>query len=84
MADAEEEPGDRQWRSAETLQGLFGHMEEFWRSPQGRQAQAVRQAAEADLHAWLVDQPGVVVHGHGGYAPEQWKGEVDGHSFYFT
>jgi hypothetical protein len=25
----------------------------------------------------------VVVHNHGGSAPEQWRGEVDGHSFYF-
>lgn len=58
-------------------------MDEFWRSPQGRRLQAAQQAAEAELRAWLVDQPGVVVHGHGGQVPEQWDGEVDGHSFYF-
>jgi hypothetical protein len=23
------------------------------------------------------------VHSHGGWAPEQWRGNVDGHSFYF-
>jgi hypothetical protein len=28
-------------------------------------------------------QDDVVVHTHGGTAPEQWHGEVDGHSFYF-
>ena len=26
---------------------------------------------------------GVMVHSHGGLCPEQWTGEVDGHSFYF-
>ena len=49
MTDAENEPGDRRWRSAETLQGLFDHTDEFRRSPQGQQLQAARQDAEADL-----------------------------------
>lgn len=58
-------------------------MAEFWRSPQGRRLQTAQQAAEAELRAWLADQPGVVVHDHGGQVPEQWEGEVDGHSVYF-
>lgn len=58
-------------------------MNEFWQTPEGQRLRAAQRAEEADLQAWLADQPGVVVHDHGGYAPEQWKGEVDGHSFYF-
>jgi hypothetical protein len=83
MPDTENEPGDRRWRSAETRQALFDHMDEFRQSPQGQQLQAAQQAAEADLQAWLADQPRVVVGRHGGQVPEQWEGEVDGHSFYF-
>jgi hypothetical protein len=55
----------------------------YWRSPEGEQIQAASEAADADLRAWLTQNPGVVVHSHGGWAPEQWRGEVDGHSFYF-
>lgn len=31
----------------------------------------------------MAREPGVAVHSHGGWAPEQWTGEVDGHRFYF-
>lgn len=55
----------------------------FWESPEGQAITADREAAEADLQAWLAVQEGVVVRSHGGWAPEQWRGEVDGHSFYF-
>jgi hypothetical protein len=55
----------------------------FWASPDGQRIKAAEQAAEADLQAWLATQEGVVVHSHGGIAPEQWRGEVDDHSFYF-
>ena len=55
----------------------------FWRSPEGQQIRAAERAAEAELEAWLAAQPGVIVHSHGGLAPEQWRGEVDGHTFYF-
>lgn len=58
-------------------------MDEFRRSPEGQRLHAAQQAAEADLHAWLADQPGVVVGRHGGQVPEQWEGQIDGHSFYF-
>jgi hypothetical protein len=57
--------------------------EAFWKSPAGRRIVADEQAAEADLLAWLAVQLSVVVHSHGGFAPEQWCGEVDGHAFYF-
>jgi hypothetical protein len=59
-------------------------MEAFWRSPEGQRIRADERADEAELEAWLAAQRrGVVVHSHGGVAPEQWRGEVDGHSFYF-
>ncbi|WP_193045255.1 hypothetical protein [Mycolicibacterium baixiangningiae] len=81
--DMDNAPGHRRWRSAETFQGFLDHMDEFRRSPEGRQLQADQHAAEADLQAWLADQSGVVVGRHGGQVPEQWEGQVDGHSFYF-
>ena len=55
----------------------------FWQSPDGQQIKAAEQAEEAELQAWLANQQGVVVHNHDGPCPEQWSGEVDGHSFYF-
>lgn len=72
-------PGDRrrawdEWRADRAA---------FWKSPEGQRITAEEQADEADLQAWLAMQHGVVVRSHGGFAPEQWRGEVDGHSFYF-
>lgn len=81
--DMEKAPEDRRWRPAQTFQRILDHMEEFRRSPQGRQLQADQQAAEADLQAWLAGQPGVAIGRHRGQVPEQWNGQVDGHSFYF-
>jgi hypothetical protein len=72
-------PGDRRRATRQ----WFSSIDEFWCSPEGRQISAGEWAAEADLQAWLARQPGVVVGGHGGFAPEQWWGEVDGHRFYF-
>jgi hypothetical protein len=56
---------------------------EFWSSPEGQQIVEHDAAQEADLQSWLATQSGVVLSSHGGYAPEQWEGTVDGHSFYF-
>jgi hypothetical protein len=71
---AEDPPPDEasRWRAGAYWRFLDG-MDEFWRSREGQQV----HAAEADLQAWLADQPGVVVHSHGGHAPEQWRGQVD-------
>lgn len=63
-----------QWRNS---------IAEFWESPEGQRITAAEQAADAELAAWLAHQTGVTVHSHGGLAPEQWRGDVDGHSFYF-
>lgn len=57
--------------------------EAFWESPEGKRIRADARAAETQLEAWLAAQRGVVVHSHGGFAPEQWRGEVDGHTFCF-
>ncbi|WP_139170202.1 hypothetical protein [Mycolicibacterium fluoranthenivorans] len=57
-------------------------MNEYWQTPEGRRLRAAREADEAGLQSWLADQPGVVLYDHGD-APEQWRGEVDGHNFAF-
>lgn len=56
---------------------------QFWDSPEGRRIKAAELAEEAELESWLATQRGVIVHSHGGFAPEVWRGEVDGHSFFF-
>lgn len=83
MPDDADAPHPGRWRSEATFRDFLDDMNEFWQTPQGRRLQAAQQAAEADLQEWLADQPGVVVGSHGGQVPEQWEGEVDGHSFYF-
>lgn len=70
------------WKSAGAFRWFLGDMNEFWQTPEGQRLRAALQADEADLQSWLADQPGVVVYDHGD-APEQWRGEVDGHSFSF-
>lgn len=51
--------------------------------PEGLAATAARQAEEDALEAWVEADGGIEVRSHGGCAPEQWEGTVDGHSFYF-
>ncbi|MDO3401269.1 hypothetical protein QWI29_14610 [Mycolicibacterium neoaurum] len=67
----------------ESFQQLLNGIDEYWQSPEGLQIRAADEAAEQELQDWLAHHPGVVVHSHGGWAPEQWYGTVDGHSFYF-
>jgi hypothetical protein len=55
----------------------------FWQSPEDQKIKAAEQADEAELQAWLAEQPEVTVHSHGGFCPEEWSGDVDGHNFYF-
>lgn len=66
-----------------TFEGWGRSMEAFWASPEGQQIQAKERAADAELQAWLQQQPGVIVDNHGGLIPEEWTGEVDGHNFEF-
>lgn len=52
----------------------------FWRELRG---QPIADAQDTELAGWLSAQPGVAIHGYGGFAPEHWTGDVDGHSFSF-
>lgn len=67
----------------ESFQQLLNGIDEYWQSPEGLAVRAADEAAEKELQTWLAQQPAVMVHSHGGWAPEQWRGTVDGHSFYF-
>lgn len=58
-------------------------MDAYWESAEGRAETARREAEEAELAVWVADHAGVEVTSHGGLAPEQWYGSVDGHRFYF-
>lgn len=51
----------------------------FWRSLES----ATTPEADAELTDWLTTQHGVAIRSHGGFAPEYWAGDVDGHSFTF-
>lgn len=55
----------------------------FWASEEGQRIAARREAEEAELQAAIAADPAITVSSAGGMAPEQWRGEVDGHSFYF-
>jgi hypothetical protein len=70
-------------RIVDALDKWRNDIEAFWQSPEGKRIAAAEHAAEAELEAWLAALRGVVVRSHGGFAPEQWRGEVDGHTFYF-
>ena len=72
-------PGERRRAFRQWLDDI----EAAWQSPEGQQITAAKRADEAEMQAWLAGQKGVTVHSHGGLCPEQWSGEVDGHSFYF-
>lgn len=58
-------------------------LDEYWSSDEGKAITAARDAEEAALQTWLTAHPDVLVASHGGWAPEQWEGAVDGHAFYF-
>lgn len=62
---------------------LLAGMRAFWETDEGKAATAKSEAEEADLRDWLADHPEIVVTEHGGWAPEQWIGYVDGTGFYF-
>lgn len=57
--------------------------EAYWDSPEGRAREDKRRLREDELRQWLAEDGGMVVTEFGGLAPEQWRGSVDGHSFYF-
>lgn len=62
---------------------LLSGIDEYWHSPEGLRIRAADEAADQDLQNWLAQHPGVVVDSHGGWAPEQCYGTIDGHGFSF-
>jgi hypothetical protein len=68
---------------SEWFNSWMADRDEYWDSPEGREVTAERVRNEAALQAWLDANPDVTITEHGGMAPEQWYGAVDGHSFYF-
>ena len=58
-------------------------LDEFRNSPDGQRIQQRKDAEEAELQAWLATQPDVTLSSLDSAYPEQWKGTVAGHSFYF-
>lgn len=54
-----------------------------WASPAGVALTSAREAERKELAGWLSGRSEVVVRTYGGWTPEQWWGEIDGHSFYF-
>jgi hypothetical protein len=55
----------------------------WWDSPEAAELSAAHQREEDTIAAWLASQPGVDARRTSSYAPEQWEGVVDGHTFYF-
>jgi hypothetical protein len=55
-----------------------------WRAAPQELWHALESKPQDDgLDEWLTTQRGVTIRSHGGFAPELWTGEVDGHSFTF-
>ena len=57
--------------------------EEYRKSPEHQAFIKEQESEEQELQDWLSQHPEVEVGAHGGWAPEQWNGSVDGHTFYF-
>jgi len=75
-----------QWTADErrrSFEAWSAEMDAYWASAEGQAITDEQAAQEATLTTWLAENPGVTVASHGGLAPEQWSGEVDGRSFYF-
>lgn len=67
-------------RSADEWQA---RLEALHNTPEAAAERAQRQREENELASWLAGQPDVVISSYGGWAPEQWRGSVAHHSFYF-
>lgn len=52
-------------------------------TPAARELREQHAADEAAITEWLTGRTGVTARRTTSYAPEQWEGTVDGHSFYF-
>jgi hypothetical protein len=52
-------------------------------SERARESRERHEAEEHEIREWLAGQVDVTAERTSSYAPEQWEGNVDGHSFYF-
>lgn len=68
---------------AQSHRDFAARMRAFRESPEGQKLNSRNRAERAAVREWVASQPGLVVHEFGGLHPEQWRGDVDGHSFYF-
>jgi hypothetical protein len=62
---------------------LVAEHDAFWSTAEGQAVIDAEEAEKQELAAWLAVHPDVTIQSRGGWAPEQWTGTVDGHSFYF-
>ncbi|MGI8425053.1 MAG: hypothetical protein ACR2FO_00265 [Actinomycetota bacterium] len=69
----------RKERSAKWLANL----DAYWDSPEGRAISEQNKNEERAIKEWIAAQPGLEAERTTFACPEQWKGTVDGHSFYF-
>ena len=65
------------------LEQLRAELDAYWNSPEGQAIRESQAREDAELDGWLDSETGVTITSHGGFAPEQWRGTVDGHTFYF-
>lgn len=56
---------------------------EFLHTPAAQELRDQHEREEAAVATWVTGDPGVEARRTSWYAPEQWEGAVDGHSFYF-
>lgn len=56
---------------------------EFWDTPAARELREQHADEESAIAQWVAGQSGVEARRSTSFAPEQWEGTVDGHSFYF-
>ncbi|CCG03604.1 hypothetical protein [Blastococcus saxobsidens] len=69
----------RQQREATRRTWLTDLRDSDW----AKEARARHAAEEREIREWLAGQVDVTAQRTTSYAPEQWEGTVDGHSFYF-
>ena len=60
-----------------------GGWQAWWDTPEAAELSAAHRREEDTIAAWLVGKTGVDARRTSSYAPEQWEGTIDGHTFYF-
>ena len=75
-----------QWtqeRRDEERKRFKAEVEDRWSTPEALASKEQAESEEREFRAWVDTQPGLTVITHGGAAPEQWNGTVNGRRFYF-